>query len=635
MSSINLVQAKPFTLLEPIGTSETEISVKNFVDIYGEQVVMSGTVQYATLEPTSLDNQEIISFTDIVIISDTISKLTGVTRWLDAQPDPVTGLYSSSPTQAKSHAGGSLCILSDNPQVWDKKTSKDEDETVTGDWTFTEPVTIPTPVAGTDAVTKDYADGLTYAGAPDASTTVKGVTRLTTSPNVTLGTCTITIATPWVITLASHGLTLNDSVEFTTTGTLPTGIVASTKYFVLSSGLTTNEFQISATLGGTAINTSVGQSGTHTLYKTTPVSVWVNDTRLPTQDENDALVGTSGTPSASNKYVTNDDTSATPVANKVARYSAGGQLPWLPSQAFFGDGSDGDVTISSNTSLTRDMYYDDLTIQTGFTLSTKGYRIFVKGTLNCEWTGKIASNWWAGGTGAIGVSTGVAPAGGAAWAADYTGATLPTPKVWVIGGAGGYSPNGITGTAVTLNETMTAAVAGGAGGAGSFGSPGTGWAAGSAGSNPVMRPRTYQSAYNLYDMTGSTITRHEIAPTGGSGGGGGGNGGNNIWGGGGGSGSTGWFISIFANIITNLNVEALGWAGGAGGATNILNTGGGGGWAGWNGWFILLFYGSKTTVTGTVTWGAGGSGWVATAPATNSGVAGTAGNSWVVLQIQI
>lgn len=80
MSSINLVQAKPFTLLEPIGTSETEISVKNFVDIYGEQVVMSGTVQYATLEPTSLDNQEIISFTDIVIISDTISKLTGVTR---------------------------------------------------------------------------------------------------------------------------------------------------------------------------------------------------------------------------------------------------------------------------------------------------------------------------------------------------------------------------------------------------------------------------------------------------------------------------------------------------------------------------------------------------------------------------
>jgi len=366
-----------------------------------------------------------------------------------------------------------------------------------------------------------------------------------------------------------------------------------------------------------------------------PIAVGDNDTRVPTQWENDALVGTAGTPSSSNKYVTNDDTSSTPSANKVVRYDSSGATPWAPLQAFFGDGSDGDVVISGNTSLTRDMYYDDLTIQTGFTLSTKGFRIFVKWTLNCEWTGKIASNGWAGGTGGIGVNTWVAPSGGAAWAADYTGATLPTPKVWVIGAVGGSSSNGITGTAVTLNETMTAAVAGGAGGAGSSGSPGTGWAAGSAGSNPVMRPRTYQSAYNLYDMTGSTITRHEIAPTGGSGGGGGWNGSNNIWGGGGGSGSTGWFISIFANIITNLNVEALGWAGGAGGATNIVNTGGGGGWAGWNGWFILLFYGSKTTVTATVTWGAAGAGWVATAPATNSGVAGTAGNSWVVLQIQI
>lgn len=350
----------------------------------------------------------------------------------------------------------------------------------------------------------------------------------------------------------------------------------------------------------------------------------------------DALAGTSGTPSSSNKYVTNDDTSSTPVANKVARYSAGGQLPWLPSQAFFGDGSDWDVTISSNTSLTRDMYYDNLTIQNTFTLSPKGYRIFVKWTLNCEWTGKIASNGWAGGTGGIGVNTWVTPAGGTAWAADYTGATLPTPKVWVSGGAGGGAPwNGNTGTAVTLNETMTSASAGGAGGAGSSGSPGTGWAGGSAGSNPVMRPRTYQSAYNLYDLINSTITRHEIAPTGGGWGGGSGNGGNNMGGGWGGSASTGWFISIFANIINVLNVEAIGWVGGAGGATNIVNTGGGGGWAGGNGWFILLFYGSKTTVTGTVTWGAAGAGWIATAPATNSGVAGTAGNSWVVLQIQI
>ena len=32
-----------------------------------------------------------------------------------------------------------------------------------------------------------------------------------------------------------------------------------------------------------------------------------NDNRIPTQDENNALVGTNGTPNTSNKYVTNSD----------------------------------------------------------------------------------------------------------------------------------------------------------------------------------------------------------------------------------------------------------------------------------------------------------------------------------------
>lgn len=108
----------------------------------------------------------------------------------------MTGLYGSSPTQAKQHAGNKICILSDNPQVWDKKTSKDEDETITGNWTFDETITVPTPILGSDAATKDYADSLTYAGTPDASIDTKGASRLSASPTVTLGTCTITIASP-------------------------------------------------------------------------------------------------------------------------------------------------------------------------------------------------------------------------------------------------------------------------------------------------------------------------------------------------------------------------------------------------------------------------------------------------------
>jgi hypothetical protein len=369
-----------------------------------------------------------------------------------------------------------------------------------------------------------------------------------------------------------------------------------------------------------------------------PIAVGDNDGRLPTQSENDALAGTSGTPSGTNKYVTNDDTSAISSAWKVVRFDGSGNLVGLPSQAFFGDGSDGDVTISSNTSLTRDMYYDDLTIQTGFTLSTKGYRIFVKGTLNCEWTGKIASNGGAGWVGTAAINGWPTP-GGSAWAVDYSGTTLPNPTVWVTGGAGGAiaGSNGTAGTNITLNSTGQSAVAGWAGWAGASGAGGTWWTAGTGTDSPKSPARTYQSSYNLYDLIAGTITRHQTSPTGGGGGGGGGL--NSwptpTWGGGGGSGSTGGFITIFANIITNLNVESIGWAGGAGGATNLSGAGGGGGWAGGNGWFILIFYGTKTTVTATVTGGAAGTGWVATAPATNSGVAGTAGNAWLVLQIQI
>jgi len=80
-------------------------------------------------------------------------------------------------------------------------------------------------------------------------------------------TATITIASPAVITCTSHGLKAGDTVAFTTTGALPTGITASTPYYVISSGLTANTFRISETSGGSAINTSGSQSGTHTVRK--------------------------------------------------------------------------------------------------------------------------------------------------------------------------------------------------------------------------------------------------------------------------------------------------------------------------------------------------------------------------------
>jgi len=79
-------------------------------------------------------------------------------------------------------------------------------------------------------------------------------------------TATVTVASPGVITCTAHGLTVGRRVAFTTTGALPTGIAASTIYYVQSVP-TADTLTISATSGGAVINTSGSQSGTHTLIK--------------------------------------------------------------------------------------------------------------------------------------------------------------------------------------------------------------------------------------------------------------------------------------------------------------------------------------------------------------------------------
>lgn len=285
----------------PVSSADTEITIRWLNDIYGTQAVMQGTTMYGTIEPRSSSNQEIISFTNIVVVDSNTVRLTGCTRWLKAQ-DSETGT-------ARDHGANVEFILSNNPQFYDTFAALDEAETITAEWTFSVSPTVPTPDSALEVVNKAYADSLAVLGSPDASITQKGISRLSASPTTTIGTFTVTIASPAVFTFTSHGLTENDSVQFTTTGALPTGLVASTTYYVIAAGLTANTFRVSATYGGSAVNTTGSQSGVHTLFKTTPVAVGVNDTKMLTQDENNAAVGAGGSPSSTNLFETQYDTS--------------------------------------------------------------------------------------------------------------------------------------------------------------------------------------------------------------------------------------------------------------------------------------------------------------------------------------
>ena len=84
-----------------------------------------------------------------------------------------------------------------------------------------------------------------------------------------VGTCTITIASPAVVTLNGHGFVTGDSLYLTTTGSLPTGLTASTvRYYAIK--IDANTFNLATSLAnalaGTKINTSGSQSGTQSCY---------------------------------------------------------------------------------------------------------------------------------------------------------------------------------------------------------------------------------------------------------------------------------------------------------------------------------------------------------------------------------
>lgn len=91
------------------------------------------------------------------------------------------------------------------------------------------------------------------------------VAASTQSPSAS--TFTVTIASPAVVTLNSHGLLAGMAVVPQTTGALPTGLTAGTTYYVHSI-IDANSFRLMTTAGGTtALNTSGSQSGTHSLVR--------------------------------------------------------------------------------------------------------------------------------------------------------------------------------------------------------------------------------------------------------------------------------------------------------------------------------------------------------------------------------
>jgi len=300
----------------------------------------------------------------------------------------------------------------------------------------------------------------------------------------------------------------------------------------------------------------------------------------------------------------------------------------LGFEDIYGDGSDGNVTISMDTTLTRDMFYDSLTVNNGVSLNTGSFRIFCRTSLTNN--GTIHRNGNAGGNGSTGT-------GGTAGAALADGSLKGS-----VAGQAGPSVRNTAGVAGT-SAAKSLGVVGAAGGSGdnTTGADPAGGAAGAKTGAVFNTPRNAMAAYLLYDFLPSGDNLRSSAGSGSGASGdfiGGGN-----FGGGGGSASPGGIVAIYSKIITNTGTisanGANGGNGGNGSSTAGNSGGGGGGGGGSSGGVILLVYSSLTNSGSlSVAGGTGGAAGVSSFNGTLGGgtaAAGGNGSTGVVIQLQI
>lgn len=325
----------------------------------------------------------------------------------------------------------------------------------------------------------------------------------------------------------------------------------------------------------------------------------------------------------------------------------------------WGDASDGDATLDgtatfawasksgSTYTLTRNVYFRTLTVNSGVILEMGGYAAF---GYRCTGAGTIRDNGNAGGN----ASGGTAGAAGTARSAGYYAANT----AGVIGGAGvanNVGNNGTNGTAVNPSIGVSGVAGGNGGVLSSAGAPyntaKTGGTAGTATSENVQLNRDHQG-FNLTSGSVDTVTAvwRCVAATSGrvlsvSAGSGSGASGNATFissggtgGGGGGSGAAGGIVHLCFYIIDGtLAIEAKGGVGGNGAAGSGDAGGGGGGGGGPGGVVLLIYFSLGGSVTISVAGGAAGTGGAAGggSGSPTAGSAGTAGTTGKIYKVNM
>lgn len=574
--AFKFVQVQPYSLAGAGAVAgDTTIILKSFEDIDGNVLAMSdfGDVGFGTLEPGNGSQEEQISFTGVTQNASGTATLTGVSNVSFLYP------YTETSGLSKAHPGSSIFVISNTSGFYDKLTSKSDDETITGVWTFDSvPNTTQDPVSGNDIARRSWVLSVVNGG------------TVSTNSIVVSGTAgeTITAGNLIYFKSADQRWWKTDADDSTTVQNVFLGIAqgSGTAGVSISSGILiegVDTHQSAMTPGSTyyasntagAISSSAGTFPQTVGAAVSATQIYFNPVinQYLTGNQKNAAAGNSGTPSSSNLFITE------------LGLGRGGT------------GADGALSISSGTT-TIDLASAAVVVKNYTSISITG-------------TGALAfSNPASTGTLVILKSQGnVTITSSASPAIDgrNLGATAGAGGTAGSGG-GGADGQGTSGTAAAASALGTPPT-GGTGGTG-FNSSGTSGATGGPGGS--ANSPTLSTTLSAYSRLVPIVI--------GAGGAGGGCGSNSKDGGAGGRGAGSIIIQCGRALNFTSTVSVAGTAGSnAAGGGNQGPGGGGGGGAG----SFFVYYTTLTANTSTITTtgGAGGTG------DTGSGGAGTRGGA--------
>lgn len=281
-----------------VSIADTTMTLSSFKSIDGVNLALSdfGSAGYMTIEPGSRDREEQIAFYGVTQNSNGTATLTGIKTVLFLSP------YTESSGFAKSHPGGVVAVVTNTSGFYNKLTAKDNQENITGYWT------VPDPLSATGIANKEYVDNLVNGG------------TVSTNALIEVGTAGETVAAGNPVYLKAAdgrwykaiGTTANtvDVIQLGIAqgaGTAGNAISGG----VLRRGVDTHQSGGSAGAIGYISNTSTIATSAGTVERAVgnfaTTTTFVFDPQFyygPTANQKAALVGTNGTPSSTNKYVT-------------------------------------------------------------------------------------------------------------------------------------------------------------------------------------------------------------------------------------------------------------------------------------------------------------------------------------------